>query len=108
MPKRIDSQIADLAQYMHSEADAIRKLMALFGDLRKNYAQIAVQCERITELEHAADDTFAEYIGYIFTNETDPIELMKYKNIAETFESTTDSAKRISDIVRKMIMRYQD
>lgn len=108
MPKRIDAHIVDLAQYIHAEADAIKKLMTLFCDLRKNYAQIAVQCERITELEHAADDTFAEYIGYIFTNETDPIELMKYKNIAETFEAATDSAKRVSDSIRKLIMRYQD
>lgn len=108
MPKRIDPQISDLAQYIQAQADAIKKTLSYFGDLKKNYSQIAVQCERITELEHAADDTFAEYIGYIFTNETDPIELMKYKNIAETFESTTDSAKRISDIIRKMILRYQD
>ena len=108
MPKRIDSQIADLAQYINAQADAIRKLMSFFGDLRKNYASIAVQCERITELEHAADDTFAEYIGYIFTHESDAIELMKYKNIAEAFESATDSAKRVSDSIRKIIMRYQD
>lgn len=108
MPKRIDSQIADLAQYAHSEADAIKKLMLLMGDVKKNYAQIAVQCERITELEHAADDAFAEYIGYIFTHETDAIELMKYKNIAETFEEATDAAKRLSDSIRKMIMRYTD
>lgn len=108
MPKRLDSQIADLAQYINAQADAIKKLMSYFGDLRKNYAQIAVQCERITELEHAADDTFAEYIGYIFTHESDAIELMKYKNIAEAFESATDSAKRVSDSIRKMIMRYQD
>ena len=108
MPKRIDSQIADLAQYAHSEADAIKKLMLLMGDVKKNYAQIAVQCERITELEHAADDAFAEYIGYIFTHETDAIELMNYKNIAETFEEATDAAKRLSDSIRKMIMRYTD
>ncbi len=108
MPKRIDPQIVDLAQYINASADSIKKLMPLFGDLKKNYAKIAVQCERITELEHAADDTFAEYIGYIFTHESDPIELMKYKNIAETFEAATDAAKRISDSIRKMIMRYQD
>lgn len=108
MPKRIDPQIVDLAQYIHAEADALKNLMTLFGDLKKNYAQIAVQCERITELEHAADDTFAEYIGYIFTNESDPIELMKYKNIAETLEAATDAAKRVSDGVRKMIMRYAE
>lgn len=108
MPKRIDPQIVDMAQYIRSEADAIRNIMSLFGDLRKNYAQIAVQCERITELEHAADDSFGEYIGYIFTHETDPIELMKYKNIAETFEAATDAAKKVSDSIRKIIMRYVD
>ena len=27
MPKRIDSQIADLAQYIHAQADAIKKMM---------------------------------------------------------------------------------
>ena len=108
MPKRIDSQISDIAQYIQAQSDAIKKMMALFDDLKKNYAQIAVQCDRITELEHAADDAFAEYIGYIFTNESDAIELMKYKNIAEAFESTTDAAKRISDSVRKIIMRYVD
>jgi predicted phosphate transport protein (TIGR00153 family) len=108
MPKRIDSQIADFAQYIHAESDAIKKIMLLFSDIKKNYTQIAIQCERITELEHAADETFAEYIGYIFTHESDPIELMKYKNIAETFEAATDAAKRVSDSIRKIIMRYAE
>lgn len=108
MPKRIDTQIADLAQYIHAQADAIKKMMSYIEDFKKNYAQIAIQCERVTELEHAADDVFVEYIGYIFAAESDPIELMKYKNIAEAFEATTDAAKRVSDSVRKIIMRYAD
>ena len=74
--------------------------------MRRNYAQITMQCERITELEHAADDSFAEYIGYIFTNEKNAIELMKYKNIAEAFEAATDAAKDVSDNVRKIVLRY--
>lgn len=107
-PKRIDPHLHDLAQYIYAEADAIRKLVSFLGDLKGNYMHIAVQCDRITELEHAADDTYAEYIDYIFTNEKDAIELMKYKNIAETLESATDAAKRISDNVRKFILRYTD
>lgn len=105
-PHRIDSQIRDIAQYINTEAVALRKMMELLSDPRRNYAQIVMQCERITELEHAADDTFAEYIGYIFTNEENAIEVMKYKNIAEAFESATDAAKAVSDIVRKTILRY--
>lgn len=108
MPKRIDTQISDIAHYIKAQSDALKKMMALFGDIKKNYALIAVQCERVTELEHAADDSFAEYISYIFTHESDAIELMKYKNIAEAFEATTDAAKRVSDEVRSIIMRYVD
>lgn len=105
-PLRIDSHIKDLAQYVNTEAAALRKMMELLADPRRNYAQIVLQCERITELEHAADDTFAEYIGYIFTNEENAIEVMKYKNIAEAFESATDAAKSVSDNVRKIVLRY--
>lgn len=108
MPVRIDSQVRDLAQYICAEADAIRTIMTFFGNLKKNYSQIAQQCDRITELEHAADDAFEEYIGFIFTNEKNPIELMKYKNISEALEATTDAAKRVSDNIRKVILRYAD
>lgn len=105
-PERIDMQIKDLAQFINTEAEALRKMMELLSDPRRNYAHIVMQCDRITELEHAGDDTFAEYIGYIFTNEDNAIEVMKYKNIAEAFESATDAAKAVSDIVRKIVLRY--
>lgn len=108
MPERIDPQIRDIAQLIHADADAIRNMMHYIGNMKKNYTQILMQCDRITELEHAADDAFAEYIGFIFTKESNPIELIKYKNIVEAFEATTDAAKRVSDSVRKMIMRYFD
>ncbi len=106
MPERIDAQIKDLAQYINTGANALKVMMGLMDDPKKNYSMIVMQCERITELEHAADDAFAEYIGYIFSNEQNAIEVMKYKNIAEAFEAATDAAKDISDNVRKIVLRY--
>ena len=106
MPRRIDPQIRDLAHFISAEADAIRIIMSLMEDMKRNYGHIVKQCERITELEHAADDIYQEYIGLIFKNESNPIELMKYKNIAEALESCTDAAKRVSDYVRKVILKY--
>ena len=105
-PDRIDTQIADLAQYLHAQTDALKKMVSYLGKIKKNYAQIAMQCDRITELEHAADDTYEEYIGFIFKNEKDAIQVIKYKNIAEMLEAATDAAKRVSDNVRKVIIKY--
>ena len=107
-PDRVDSQIADLAQYLRTQADALRQMVHYLDDIRNNYAQIQNQCERIAELEHAADDTYEEYIGLIFKNEKDAIQVIKYKNIAEQLEAATDAAKRISDNVRKVILKFLD
>ncbi len=106
MPARIDVQIRDLAQYINTEANALRTIMGLMDKPRRNYSQIILQCDRITELEHAADDAFAEYIGYVFNNEKSAMEVMKYKNIAEAFEAATDAAKDVSDNIRKIVLRY--
>lgn len=108
MPQRIDPQLRDLAQYIRAEADTIKSIASMLGDLRHNFSQISLGCDRITELEHAADDAYEEYIGYIFTQEKNAIELMKYKNIAETLEAATDAGKTVSDNIRKIILRYVD
>lgn len=107
-PIRIDPHLADMSQYLCAQIEAIRTIMSLLGDLKKNYSQIVLQCERITELEHAADDSYEEYIGFIFKNEINAIEVIKFKNIAELLEAATDAAKRVSDIVRKIIYKYID
>lgn len=107
-PKKIDSALEDLATYIMSSADALGDMVRCLNDFSGNFNQIISQCDRITELEHEADETYEEYVGYIFQNETDPIELMKYKNIAEVLEETSDTAKRISDNVRMILLKYME
>ena len=107
-PSRIDPHLSDLAQYLHAQTSAIKQMVSYFGDMKKNYSQIILQCERITELEHAADDAYEEYIGFIFKNEENAIDVIKFKNIAEYLEAATDAAKRLSDIIRKVIYKYTD
>ena len=80
----------------------------MFGDIKANFSALTLQCERISELEHAADDSYEEFIGDIFQNEKNPIELMKYKNIAENLETTSDAAKKVSDHVRTILLSYAD
>ena len=104
LPGKIAPQLLELAQYIQAEADALKEVVAMLANIKANFSALTMQCDRISELEHAADDSYEEYIGYIFQNEKNPIELMKYKNIAETLETTSDSAKKVSDHVRKILL----
>ena len=45
---------------------------------------------------------------YIFQHEEDVRELIKYKNIAEVLETSTDNAKVVSDTVRRILLRYNE
>jgi len=105
-PKKIDPQLSELAQLIRSEAQVIRELLPLMWSIRKKAPLIAHQCDRVTELEHTADDAYEEYIGYIFSEEEDFREMTKYKNLAELFEKGTDSGKHVTDCVRMMVLRY--
>lgn len=108
LPTTISGQLVDLAQYIEAGAESLSKIMIQLKDLKRNRSTIIKLCDRIKELEHAADEAYEDYISHIFTTEKDAIELMKYKNIAEMLESATDKAKRVADFIRQIVLRYVD
>ena len=105
-PEHIDSQLEELAQIARSQSEALRDMVPLLSDIRKNLTAISLCCERVTELEHAADEDYENYIGFIFGNVDDVRELIKYKNLAEMLENATDAHKKISDRVRDLLLNY--
>ena len=105
-PAKIDAQLRDLAQLIRREAEALRGLMPLLKDVKANFQKLMLHCDQVKELEHAADDTYEEYIGYIFEKEPDLREMTKYKNLAELFEKVTDMEKKVADDVRKLVIKH--
>ena len=105
-PRKIDPQLQELAQLISSAAHALRDLLPMLWHIKEQATAISLQCDRVTEMEHAADDAYEEYIGYIFSKEEDLREMTKYKNLAELFEKATDSQKHVADCVRLMVLRF--
>lgn len=105
-PRKIDPQLQELAQIIGAEAKAILDLVPLLENIRHNSTALTLHCDRITELEHTADDVYGEYIGFIFTEEQDFREMTKYKNLAELLEKATDSEKHVSDCIRLLLLRF--
>ena len=91
---------------MEDEAKAIRQLTPLLRGIKKNTTGITLLADRVTELEHDADEAYESYVGYIFSEEPDMREMTKYKNLAELYEKATDSGKHVADCVRILVMRF--
>ena len=105
-PERIDSQLEELSLIASSQSRAIQDMVPLLSDIKSNLSRISVCCDRVTELEHTADEAYEEYIGFVFRNVKDVRELIKYKTLAEMLENTTDAHKKISDRVRNLLINY--
>ena len=104
-PKRIDKQIKEIIDNIHEDASTMIEIFGLLDDLGKNQQQISDLCQKVTLIEHAVDDIYGDYISYLFTNEKDEIELLKYKEIAQVIEDTTDRAKEVTTTVKSLIIK---
>lgn len=60
---------------------------------------------RINDLENAADELLRDGLKTIFTTYTDPIEIMKKKEIYTMMESFSDFCEDVADILEGIIMR---
>lgn len=105
-PERIDDQLVELSQIAKAQSEALQDLFPLLYNIKRNVSAISLCCDRVTELEHTADESYEEYIGFIFRNVDEVRELIKYKNLAEMLENTTDAHKKITDRVRNLLLNY--
>ena len=104
-PKNIDKQIKEIIDNIHEDASIMIQIFGLLDDLGKNHQEISDLCQKVTLIEHAVDDIYGDYISYLFANEKDEIELLKYKEIAQVIEDTTDRAKDVTTTIKSLIIK---
>ena len=104
-PKKIDKQIKEIIDNIHEDANLMIQIFNLMEDIGKNHQEIDDLCQKVTNIEHTVDDIYGDYISYLFSNEQDEIELLKYKEIAQAIEDTTDHAKDVTDTVKTIIIK---
>ena len=79
-----------------ADASKCKMYMKNFGEFYNNQIESA-SVVVLSRTQNVSDDKVEN-----------AVELIKYKNIAEALEGATDSAKRVSDSVRKIILRYTE
>lgn len=104
-PKKIDRQIKEIVDCILEDANLIVGIFNNLEDISKNQATLTDLCQKVSHIEHVVDDIYGEYISYLFSNEQDEIELLKYKEIAQAVEDTTDRAKDVASTVKCLIIK---
>ncbi|MGI6491291.1 MAG: DUF47 domain-containing protein [Peptococcaceae bacterium] len=71
----------------------------------KKLQEIRKHTHKINDLEKVADDLLRDGLKTLFTNCTDPIEIIKKKDIYSMMEQITDECEDVADVLERIIMR---
>jgi predicted phosphate transport protein (TIGR00153 family) len=60
----------------------------------------------IHRLENEADEIYFRSIGELFSNSTDPVKLIKWKELYEILEAATDRCESVANIIESIILKH--
>ena len=60
----------------------------------------------IHRLENEADEVYFRAIGELFKNETNPIQLIKWKELYEILENATDRCESVANIIESIVLKH--
>jgi predicted phosphate transport protein (TIGR00153 family) len=98
----INDHTKHLGKVIHSLAMEINSAILLL----KNPNGINQHIVEIHRLENEADDAYYRGIGELFQKESDPITLIKLKELYEIMENTTDRCESVANIIESIILKH--
>jgi len=92
-----------LADILYQSAVAVG---AGIDQLGKSHANINECTVRVNSLENEADRVTRDAISELFEKEKDPIAVIKWKEIYESFEEGTDRCEDVSNILERIALKH--
>lgn len=91
----------ELATIILRQAEELTRAVGL---LEKGDALIE-HCVEVKRLENDADGVSRAAIGHLFETETDPIQLIKHKELLEVLEMATDKAEDAANVLETVVLK---
>ncbi len=92
-----------LANILYQAAVAVGAAVDLLG---KPHPDVTACCVQVNSLENEADRVSRDAISMLFEKETDPIAVIKWKEIYENFEAGTDRCEDVANILERIALKH--
>ena len=71
----------------------------------KNPQDMITHCRNTSDIEHKVDELYRDAIRDLFKT-TDPIHIIKLKDIYETMETASDRCVDVADVIEDIVLKY--
>lgn len=93
-----------LAHCLVRSTALIKEMMPHMRHMRTP-GEIRLKTREVHRLESEADTIEREALARIFENATDPIYVIKWKNIIEVLESATDKCEDVANVIEGIVLK---
>ncbi|GKX65965.1 DUF47 domain-containing protein [Inconstantimicrobium mannanitabidum] len=83
----------------------ILELMSELHLLSSKSNHIKERIININKIENDADALFRKTVGELFRNETNPLEVIKWKEIYQILENTIDKCEKIANLIEGVVIK---
>jgi len=94
----------ELAELLVEQTKELKKAVSAIGHT-KTYGKIVEHCNKIKQLEMKSDDIYVKAVASLF-KKTDPIDIIKQKEILYYLEAATDKADNASQYISDIVMKH--
>jgi uncharacterized protein len=98
-------EAVDLAKLLQLSCSEIERAVGLLRNMKDPQPLLAL-CMHINRHEHDADQVFRRALARLFNERTDPLELMKWRDILESIETATDRAEDVANIIEGIVLEH--
>jgi len=101
--KTMTKEVADIARVLVTSAERVHEAVKALRNM-KNPELILEKCVEINRLENEADALLRGTLAKLFREEKDPITVMKWKEIYELLETSTDRCEDVANIIEGVVL----
>jgi predicted phosphate transport protein (TIGR00153 family) len=87
------------------EATAEIKSLVLFLNKKYEIETMFSSCRKIKHLEHQADKIYYKAIADLFSDEKDPVVLLKYNDILHSLETAVNKCKSVAEVIESIVVK---
>lgn len=104
-------RVTSVREGARSLGDLIRKSAATLVDAvrelgeKGRHAHVLTLCDAVDAMEHDGDVAADTALAELFHGPTDPIEIIKWKDLVEDLEKATDKCKTVAGVLRRIVIK---
>jgi predicted phosphate transport protein (TIGR00153 family) len=101
--------VRGMTQHARNFAKVIQGMSVQLHEIVKTLSKptnITARLVELHRLENEGDDIYHTAIGELFRRETDPLTVLKWKEIYEKLEATIDRCENVANIIESVIIKH--